>query len=429
MTSNNSQQRIICLSSLPIGALAHAASYLAVPSRALLAVALDSREEGGSNSAIVGKEVDTLDFGDIEKDLAAKVSDENIRDVLLCIDSQNNLKKLRLTNCINITGAGLEPLRGSTVIENIDLSLGGNHESLPQLDPEPPISCDEVLPILDSIIETGENSALKFLVPPKVWRKEIDEESDFHAFLIRYNDFLSRRSTNCTKCNCNLPTGRYDDVSLVEFHLPYYGTQYHTCYWCWRHFCEDCRDEDGRYCIASCDKCEMSYCSHCQLVEYCEWCYQTYCVECVKFKECSSCENKACSDCTFNYDFGHFHCEGDCGADSIWCGECQFENSYSCESCHVKYCSPCSESNANGARFCTQASCETSCLCGQCRVVKCEEGSDCKGCLEHAFVSLLATRKTSKEENDELRDQIKEVTDENNELKRKWEGLDGGDGE
>jgi uncharacterized protein YukE len=62
-------------------------------------------------------------------------------------------------------------------------------------------------------------------------------------------------------------------------------------------------------------------------------------------------------------------------------------------------------------------------------VVKCEEGSDCKGCLEHAFVSLLATRKTSKEENDELRDQIKEVTDENNELKRKWEGLDGGDGE
>ena len=83
----------------------------------------------------------------------------------------------------------------------------------------------------------------------------------------------------------------------------------------------------------------------------------------------------------------------------------------------------------NGARFCTQPSCETSCLCGQCRVVECEEGSDCKGCLEHAFLSLLGTRKLSKEENDKLRDQINELKDENNELKRKWEGLDGGDGE
>ena len=78
---------------------------------------------------------------------------------------------MRLANCINITGAGLEPLSGSSVIEIIDLSLAGNHES-PRLSPEPPISCDEVLPILDSIIERGEECALKFLVPPKVWQKE-----------------------------------------------------------------------------------------------------------------------------------------------------------------------------------------------------------------------------------------------------------------
>ena len=129
MTSNNSQHRTtICLSGLPIGALAHTASYLAVPSRALLAVALDSREEG-SNSAVAGKAVDTLDFGDIEKDLAAKLSDEDIRDVLVSTNAVNKLKKLRLANCTNITGAGLEPLRGSSVIEFIDLSLAGDHES------------------------------------------------------------------------------------------------------------------------------------------------------------------------------------------------------------------------------------------------------------------------------------------------------------
>lgn len=58
-----------------------------------------------------------------------------------------------------------------------------------------------------------------------------------------------------------------------------------------------------------------------------------------------------------------------------------------------------------------------------------EENFGCRACLEQAVVALLANRKTTKEENDELRDQIKELTDENNELKRKWEGLGGGDEE
>jgi FtsZ-binding cell division protein ZapB len=48
----------------------------------------------------------------------------------------------------------------------------------------------------------------------------------------------------------------------------------------------------------------------------------------------------------------------------------------------------------------------------------------------------LANKKTVEVENDELRDHnkvlknnINELRNENNELKRKWEGLDGGDGE
>ena len=69
---------------------------------------------------------------------------------------------------------------------------------------------------------------------------------------------------------------------------------------------------------------------------------------------------------------------------------------------------------------------------------KCDELEgffECRGCLQHAFEVLLANKKTAAVENDELRDQIKvvknnnkELRKENNELKRKWEGLDG-DGE
>ena len=66
--------------------------------------------------------------------------------------------------------------------------------------------------------------------------------------------------------------------------------------------------------------------------------------------------------------------------DIVWCEKCFGRNS-SCYS-YIQA----RKSNVNGARFCTQPSCETSCLCGQCRVVECEQGSDCKGCLEHAFL-------------------------------------------
>lgn len=142
-TTFDSSQRTICLSDLPSGALSHAATFLAVPSRALFAGAL--------NSAIAyDSPLEALDFGDIEKELAVKLSDKDIKDALISIDATNRLKLLRLTNCINITGAGLEPLRGSTVIENIDLSLVGRRKDYYL---RPKLSCDKVLSILDSIIE------------------------------------------------------------------------------------------------------------------------------------------------------------------------------------------------------------------------------------------------------------------------------------
>jgi hypothetical protein len=92
MTSAASQQRTMsCLSDLPTGALAHLSRILASPSRALFAVALTSRD-ADSSSAIVGGQWDALDFGDIEKELAAKLSDDDISGVLLCVDAVSTLK-------------------------------------------------------------------------------------------------------------------------------------------------------------------------------------------------------------------------------------------------------------------------------------------------------------------------------------------------
>eukprot|EP00984_Skeletonema_dohrnii_P018372 scaffold8557_cov100-Skeletonema_dohrnii-CCMP3373.AAC.12 len=170
--ADGSPRGIRCLTGLPSGILAHAASFLAVPSMALFAIALDDDSAASPNersAAIVGNQWDTLDFGEIEKELAVKLSDAHIEKVLLCIDAVNKVKRLKLTNCVNITGVGLEPLRGSLIIEQIDLSLVGEHQS-PSISPEPQISCSHVLPILDSIIER-EGCSLMHLQFPQVWRE------------------------------------------------------------------------------------------------------------------------------------------------------------------------------------------------------------------------------------------------------------------
>jgi len=102
----------------------------------------------------------SLDFEDVEKSLAKKLTDADIGAVLTCTNAKDSLRILKLAGCVNIVGSGLEPLRGSKVLEEIDLSMVGQHEK-PTIEPEPLISHEVVLPILDSII-CGSNADMIF---------------------------------------------------------------------------------------------------------------------------------------------------------------------------------------------------------------------------------------------------------------------------
>jgi hypothetical protein len=323
------------LSDLPTGALAHVSSFLTSPSRALFAVALNARD---SSAAIAGDSWGVLDFGDIGKDLAAKLSDEDIRGVLLSIDAVNNLKKLRLTNCIHVTGVGLDPLRGSTIIEQIDLSLVGDHES-PKLDPDPSISCAEVVTILDSIIGRGEDCSLEYLQFPNEWRKERNTESDFHAFLTRYYDYLSSRADVCLKCGCNLR----GDGHVLQMDGYQYGTQNFTCYDCMNKYCYECEDDlFGCYIINECEKCERIYCLHCEKVDLCTSCNNWYCADCIDFKQCFRCDENTCPDCVRGV-----RCCNTCCADKISCNPCaDYGDDLSwCGRCNEAYCGDCCNSD------------------------------------------------------------------------------------
>jgi len=300
----------LCINDLPDGILVGISSYLAKPSAALLAIAMmaDSQQQTETSKAIISSTINcsVLDFGDIEKSLSVKLSDDDIDKILRSIDAVNNLRILKLAGCVNITGRGLDVLRSSNEIQQIDLSLVGKHES-PLIEPEPLLSEDVVIPILDSIISRGRESSLKQLELPMMWR---NESSVSHQFFGRYNDYLTNQRYCCSKCEQVIGSNDWVCLDGDDWH----GTQEYTCSQCLKHFCydEDCEDESSL--VNWCNKCEKGYCKNCNAGYKCSGCYRSFCNECKTMKAC-----EAPGDCTRRF------C-GDCSEEKLcsWCDQCSF---------------------------------------------------------------------------------------------------------
>ena len=322
------------LTDLPSGILAHAASFLVDPSRALFAIALDENSAtiNERSSAIVGNQLDTLDLGEVEKEVAENLTDTDVKGVLQCIDAVHKIKRLKLTNCVAITGTCLEPLRGSLVIEQIDLSLVGDKYH-PDLNLTPLISCDHVLPILDSIIER-EGCALKYLHVPSMWRKEQSAESEFHAFILRYNQmYVNRGAITCLECNTQLPP---DGIEWLETDADFYGTQSYVCYGCLNHYCYECSIVGEAWAtitmMRSCCSCYRNYCKGCINNACCSFCHlktwksMLICNECCKY-ECLKCNTKICNSCV--RDLAEIRCKRvDYTSTRVICSRCDAKDEH-----------------------------------------------------------------------------------------------------
>ncbi|EJK67048.1 hypothetical protein THAOC_11967 [Thalassiosira oceanica] len=104
------------------------------------------------------REWEVLDFGSLDKRLASRLADDDLAAVLLGIAGASSVKRLRLTGCRGITGRGLDPLRSSSVIEQLDISC----------EPGGSLSEELVASILHDIINT-ESCSLRQLQLPKKW--------------------------------------------------------------------------------------------------------------------------------------------------------------------------------------------------------------------------------------------------------------------
>ena len=193
MSSELSSSTTTTIHCLPDTLLAFVCEYLAFPSRALFAVALNNNNDNNDSNdkvVVVGTSVCTelLDFADVEKALAMKLTDEDLSSVLICMDAKHTLKTLKLTNCMSIIGHGLQPLRQSTVLEQIDMGLVKKFES-----PDKGgtlLSESEVLPILQSIVDV-QGSKLKHIVFPDSWPSGDEQSPQLGQFIESYSRHLN----------------------------------------------------------------------------------------------------------------------------------------------------------------------------------------------------------------------------------------------
>ncbi|KAL7524213.1 hypothetical protein ACHAXR_001395, partial [Thalassiosira sp. AJA248-18] len=258
---------------LPDGALAHVASYLPEISKSVLAVALAAPSKSWCEfewdaqlPPVTYKKVisssegqwEELDFAGIEESLASKLTDDDLKAILLCIDAKKILRKLKLGSLVNIIGQGLEPLQNSIVLEQIDLGIV--HEGV-----EPKISQEPILPILASIVQQ-DCSSLKYIRLPKKWCEWWDwcdgRNSELTRFLTDFNQLLESRLFNCAGCRGLYPhCPKINDDDQIGYGRNYgkqYGIQNFTCYSCLRNFCHN----KGLY-LCYGNGCDRGYCANC----------------------------------------------------------------------------------------------------------------------------------------------------------------------
>ena len=317
---------------LPDATLLHIADYLPKTSLALLAVALTDNQSSWNdvnwdNTSSVLTWIKTpkkkpsaatkvllkssasnreqwleLDFVDIDKSLAHRLTDDDIAAVLSAINARKKLRSLKITGCVNITGSGLEPLRGSVVLERLDLSTREEHENsdtMPnvRVDDEagkkpkrqPLISENDVIPILNSIIDS-EGNLLKYLHLPKNWR--VGGTLDVDQFLQRYEDSQNERLL-CQACNLHC-----QNMMATCNRERMYGAQQYACYQCLGRFCHNCEIDTDTPRLRFCSGCEKSWCFKCSgSGDECDRCEKTiswFCSGCIKKRICPACDDIVC---------------------------------------------------------------------------------------------------------------------------------------
>ena len=292
-------------------------------------------------------EWEVMDFVDIPVSLASRLSDNDVGAVLVCIDAKNNLRRLKLTHCFNVVGTGLGPLRGSTVIQYLDLEFVREFEEPWHRNEGCEIKFDEimlsevpVLEVLDTILGEEGNSLIRVQYPYK-WYDNVSEVGEIKSFPYEisrteiFNEFVSDHNAVVNKFSCCLYFGSVheeDIISLLKVNSP---------------------EDVANLCVECGGTSSYSTCSHCN---------EIICCECCKTIHCSDCNVRYCPSCCAD----HESVEEKVTLCGVWC---------------EPYCSTC-------------------------RLDSCKNGNNCDGCREVTFDALFEECNTMQSKLDAQRKEI-----------------------
>jgi hypothetical protein len=368
-----------------------------------------------------------INFEDNCCDLCSKLTDDDIAGMLACINAVQQLKRLYLTHCFKITGRALEPLRGSGVLQQLDLSLTENHIPTSWFNWATKVLLEtEVIPILYSII-ARESHSLRHLQFPHTWR--MNRSGYFDRFLEKYNETEYQRSMRCRQCNanCNESLSRSLEHELEgDGKVKYRGIQHFTCYDCLNHYCYNCkRDDDPNIWaypfLVFCVICEKMRCENCMEMVPCRSCVADYMLDntpgsprnyygfnSVSFR-CKDCKDPdyECRIC------GDFICgRGSCEDAIEWCKGCEKSGCQGCmevyrcqkEGCHESECVNCrgAGGETNGPSTCSRC---WNTLCFNHRLEDCRRdwNNSCHECLRIIAPRLARGYDQSLQERNNLR--------------------------
>ena len=235
--------------------------------------------------------------------LASRLTDEDLGAMLNCIYAKGQLKRLNLTYCFQLVGHGLEPLRGSTVLEKVDLGLVRHYE-VPQAVDDARLSDEVVYEIFNDIVEGGSFERLQL---PLAWswyyvynRERLSQFVDRHNLAFLVEDNL------CAYFG-------FTEVSLIEHLTSKKNTDLiDECIGCFRtsefRGCTHCNEIACIHCdehVYACDDCAMVSCDSCRnddaqnTVHYCN-AEGHYCEP-----KCGQCRYHGCCNGTIDCD----HCK------------------------------------------------------------------------------------------------------------------------
>ena len=279
----------------------------------------------------------------------AHLTDDALAAILQRCNARDTTTFISLRNCTGLRGPGLEPLRSSRVLEEIDLRTERRHLSTPG---PASLNNDAVVKILKTMLRgpTADSPAAVVLANVHVRRQRFGDRSmqmwDFrnsHSTL-QYDEPVRGLMTELARVlllqvvDNKAACGHCDDLIVgPDTELPKLllmdRSTLSPCKSCKKHTCQrfragsacpeslacmqcsavecgkcamlySCSECSGYFCfncaiMGYCAMCDMGFCSNCRFVSVCTKCDKSHCDTCDYMPTCDKCYKSVCDDCDY----------------------------------------------------------------------------------------------------------------------------------